>query len=57
MEEIISGDTEVIMTKWYENNPLFMACNFIGSGKVYNCRRWNKISRLCHSAETRSYNL
>lgn len=43
MEEIISEDGEVIMTKWYDNKPLFMASNFMGSGKVDNCRRWNKI--------------
>lgn len=45
VDEMISEDGEDIMTKSYDNKPLFIALNFIGSGKIDNCRGWNKISK------------
>lgn len=33
MEELISQDGEVIMTKWFDNKPLHMA---------NKCKRWDK---------------
>lgn len=38
MEEIISDDGEIIMTKWFDNK----ASNFMRLGAVDNCCRWNK---------------
>lgn len=42
MEEIISDDGEIIMTKWFDNKAVHLASNFMGLGAVDNCRRWNK---------------
>ncbi|XP_050295117.1 piggyBac transposable element-derived protein 2-like [Anthonomus grandis grandis] len=38
-EEIIGGDGEVIMTKWYDNRPVVMALNYMGVGDKDQCRR------------------
>lgn len=42
MEELISQDGEVIMTKWFDNKPLHMASTFMGIGDADKCKRWDK---------------
>ncbi|XP_044751630.1 piggyBac transposable element-derived protein 3-like [Coccinella septempunctata] len=41
-EELISGDGEVILTRWYDNKAVNMASNFMGIGETYVCKRWDK---------------
>lgn len=38
-EEVISGDGQVIMTKWFDNKPVVMASNLVTIGIG---RRWDK---------------
>lgn len=45
MEEVVSADGDVIMTKWYDNKPLVMASNFMGMGEPDRCRRWDKTTK------------
>ncbi|KAI4464016.1 transposase is4 [Holotrichia oblita] len=44
-EEIISGDWEIIMTKWIDNNAVFMASNYAATGTPDICKRWDKIKK------------
>lgn len=44
-EEIISGDGEIIMTKWIDNNAVFMASNYAATGTPDICKRWDKIKK------------
>lgn len=41
-EELISGDGEVILTKWFDNKPVTMASNYMSIGSADQCKRWNK---------------
>ena len=42
MEELISDDGEVILTKWFDNKPLHMASTFVGIGDKDQCKTWDK---------------
>lgn len=44
-EELISGDGEVILTKWFDNKPVIMASNYMGIGSTDQCKRWDKQSK------------
>lgn len=45
MEQLVSGDGEVILTKWFDNKAVITASNFMGIGEPDSCRRWDKINK------------
>ncbi|KAJ8933672.1 hypothetical protein NQ314_013884 [Rhamnusium bicolor] len=44
-DHLISENGEVIITKWYDNKPVVLASNFLGSGKKDVCKRWDKTKK------------
>lgn len=42
MQEVVSSDKDVVMTRWFDNKPVNMVSNFIGVGNPDTATRWDK---------------
>lgn len=60
-EELVSGDGEVILTKWFDNKAVIMASNYMSVGLTDQCKRWDKQSKeyinVSRPEVVRNYNI
>ena len=44
-DEIRNKENTIALIKWYDNKPVYICSNFVGSGDVDKVKRWDKKSK------------